>query len=70
MARLPNHKDVLYVICVTYNTSQSFFKLGPPNFAWNKIQIIPTCNDNDDDDNDDDNDDNDDNDDDAKLKWP
>ena len=67
MARLPNHKDVLYVICVTNNTSQSFFKLGPPNFAWNQVQIITTDDDNDDDDNDDDDDNY--NDDDAKLKW-
>ena len=41
------------------------FKLGPPDFAWKQIQIIPTDDDkdiNDTDDNDDDNDDtNDDN---------
>ena len=54
--------------------TQSIFKLGPPAFAWQQIQIIATDNDYDDnnDDNDDDDDDNDNddgNDDDEKLKW-
>ena len=39
--------------------SQSFFKLGPPYFAWKQIQIIPMDGANDDDNNNDD----------AKLKW-
>ena len=33
------------------------FKLGPPDFAWLQIQIVPTNDDGEDDDDDDDNDD-------------
>ena len=49
--------------------TQPIFKLQPPDFAWQQIQIIPNCDDDDDDDNnnnnsndnnDDDNDDDDD----------
>ena len=40
--------------------TQSFFKIGPPNFAWKQIYIIPTDGDNHDADNDDN----------AKLKLP
>ena len=50
--------------------TQSFFKLGPPDFAWWQIQSIPTDNDNVHNDDDNDNfDDNDDHDDD-KTKCP
>ena len=44
--------------------TQSIFKLGPPDFSWKQIQIVPTDDDdnnsnNDDDDDDDDGDDGD-----------
>ena len=35
--------------------TQSIFKLEPPDFAWQQIQIISTDDDDDDNDNDDDN---------------
>ena len=43
--------------------TQPLFKLGPPDFAWQQIQVIPT-------DDDDDGDDYDNNDDDEKPKLP
>ena len=44
--------------------TQPIFKLEPPDFAWQQIQIIPTDDENNEDYNDDDTDD------DAKVKWP
>ena len=50
--------------------TQSFFKLGPPDFAWWQIYSIPLDNDNvHNDDGNDNFDDNDDHDED-KAKWP
>ena len=47
--------------------TQPIFKLEPPDFSWQQIQIIST-DDNDDDDNDNDSDDDDNDEDDGKLK--
>ena len=52
--------------------TEPILKLGPPDFAWQQIQIIPTDDVNNDDYNDDndvDDDDDDDNDD-EKPNWP
>ena len=48
--------------------TQPIFKLEPPDFAWQQIQIIPNCDDDDDNNNNNINDSNDDDDEDIEDK--
>ena len=51
---------IIIMMLMKMSITLPIFKLGPPNFAWEQIQTIPTNDDNEDDDNDNGDDDNED----------